>query len=179
MLKFILFVFLVSTILSHSEVQCNCGALTSSTCFDSVTTKWNNKSIGQSLINWIESLNKIESLTGGYKDHIFLTKNIKEFSLKNKVGSGIQYIANIDCSTEKSIGPAWMKPSTYSNDPIHDGFLYGLEDQKGELTGCLEIRDDIDNFVVDIVCHQLCKVYIILYFQVITLFLYILTWKRF
>ena len=154
MLKFSLFVFLVSTILRHSEVQCNCGALTSSTCFDSVTTKWNKKSIGQSLKNWIESLNKIESLTDGYKDHIFMPKNIKEFSLKQKVGSGILYIGNLDCSTKKSIGPTWMKPSTYSNDPLHDGFLYGLEDENGEMTGCLILRDDIDNFMVDIVSNK-------------------------
>ena len=125
------------TISTFSEGNPNCGALVRSTCSDKITAKWNSKSVGQSLKKWIESLSKITSMTESDKEHIFLRKIAKEFEPKDNTESRIQYITNVDCQTKKRIGPTWMKPSTYSQNLLHDGFLYGMETENGEMTGYL------------------------------------------
>ena len=135
MWKVLSVLFLSLSISTFSEGLANCGALVRSTCSDKTTTKWNSKSVGQSLKKWIESVSKITSMTESDKEHIFLRKIAKEFELKDNTGSRVQYITNVDCKTKKSVGPTWMKPSTYSQNLLHDGFLYGMENENGEMTG--------------------------------------------
>ena len=139
--------YLILTILLPSTAQSNCGTLVRSTCSDSITTEWNKKLIGQSLKGWMSSLTKITSILEREKEHIFIRKNIKVFELKANPrfeesgsmlsGFGVHYISNVECSTKKSTGPIWRKPSIYSANLLHDGFLYGIEDDNGEMTGCL------------------------------------------
>ena len=142
--KSIVFVFLIlcilfvnSCILRMSHENDICGTLVRSTCSDNVTTKWNKISVGHTLKHWIKSLAKITSKHGYNKEHIFLSKKMNQFRLKDNTGYGVHYIANFDCKTQRSIGPTWLKPSIYSADPLNDGFLYGIEDENGEMTGDL------------------------------------------
>ena len=143
-LKSIVSVFLILCTLSvnsciqrMSHENDDCGTLVRSTCSDNLTTKWNKMSVGHTLKHWIKSLAKITMKHGYNKEHIFLNKKMKQFRIKDNTRSGIHYIANFDCETQRSIGPTWMKPSIYSTDPLNDGFLYGIEDENGEMTGDL------------------------------------------
>ena len=140
MLKISFFIFFNFTLLRLYEAHENCGSLVRSTCSPEVTTKWNKQSIGPSLKKWVESLTKITSMTEQDKDYIYLRKKFKEFERKNNAKSIIQYISNVDCETKKSIGPTWIKPGVFSDKLFDDGFLYGMEDEKGEMTGNLNIK---------------------------------------
>ena len=79
-------------------------------------------------------------MTESDKEHIFLRKIAKEFEPKDNTGSRVQYITNVDCQTKMRVGPTWMKPSTYSQNLLHDGFLYGMENENGEMTGYLNLN---------------------------------------
>ena len=85
------------------------------------------------------SLAKAKSISAREKPHRFLRKTVLEFDKKassgKKVGVGVQYVANLDCIEKKHVGPTWRKASTFSNTIFHDGFLYGIESENGELTG--------------------------------------------
>ena len=135
LIVFVLFV--QPCILRESQKHDDCGTLIRSTCSDNLTTKWNKKFVGPTLKHWIKSVTKISSNNGYTKEQIYLNKKIKRFTLKDGDGFGVHYIANLNCQTQKSVGPTWMKPSTYSTDPLHDGFLYGIENENGEMTGDL------------------------------------------
>ena len=111
--------FIVSMYLSVFMSQCwivqsNCGSQISSTCSDNLTTKWNSKFVSDSLKKWIRSLTNIESLlTPNENPAQNYTMALKFIMSKNgNAGIGVEYIANLDCTTKKSIGPTWMKPST-------------------------------------------------------------------
>ena len=82
-------------------------------------------------------ITKITSMKESDKEHIFLRKIAIQFEPKDNTGSRVQYITNVDCQTKKRVGPTWMKPSTYSQNLLHDGFLYGMENENGEMTGYL------------------------------------------
>ena len=76
------------------------------------------------------------------KENFFLPKTVIVFE-KNKLGGvtgeGVRYIVNRDCSRKRHIGPTWRKYSPFGNTQFHDGFLYGIEDDNGELKGCYTI----------------------------------------
>ena len=134
---------LILNLVNYSESHPNCGTLTRSTCADSITTKWNKDSVGKHLKNWINSISKIRSMQEQEKENFFLRKTVIVFETKNKrggvTGEGVRYIANRDCSRKRHIGPTWRKTSIFSNTKFDDGFLYGIEDDNGELTGCYAI----------------------------------------
>ena len=159
--KSVVFVFLMvfvtfvqSCVLRKSQHHNDCGALIRSTCSDNLSTKWNKKSVGPTLKHWIKSVTKISSKHGYNKEHIYLNKKIKQFKVKDNDGFGVQYISNLDCQSQKTVGPTWMKPSTYSNDPLHDGFLYGMENENGEITGNLIW---LKSFLLYAECLMSCK----------------------
>ena len=130
---------LILNFVNYSESYPNCGTLTRSTCTDSITTKWYKESVGEHLKNWIKSISKIRSIPEREKENFFLRKTVLLFEMKNKrlgvMAEGVQYIANRDCSKKKHIGPTWRKTSIFSNAQFDDGFLYGIEDSNGDLTG--------------------------------------------
>ena len=114
------------------EQNLNFGSFIKTTCPDNVTTKWNKISIGTTLKTWIDSINEITPVIG--KEHYFRKKAVSMFEDKWKK-DGITYIANMDCTRNQTFGPTWRKPSTFSSTQFQDGFLYGIEDINGELTG--------------------------------------------
>ena len=120
----------------------NCGSLAKSTCDDSMTTEWNSHDIGQTLTNWVKSITRLRSMPEKDIKLFFLRKTLVTFDEKDHYGNGkcntndiVGYISNIKCDEEKHYGPAWRKTSNCSGTQFFDGFLYGYEDQNGELTG--------------------------------------------
>ena len=114
-----------------------CGDLIKSTCHDNITTKWNHKNISNILKEWIKS---IEHRSERQKFRIndvntstLISKKVKKDYMTQKV----QYIANLDCSTKRSIGPIWKTPpnTVTRKSQFHNGFLYGSEDENSRLTG--------------------------------------------
>ena len=45
----------------------------------------------------------------------------------------------MNCSSKRSLGPTWQTAGTTSGRQFHDGFLYGVEDRKGTLTGWKQV----------------------------------------
>ena len=134
------FLCLISHQMTISEGHLNCGTLARSTCSDSETTKWNSQMIGNSLKRWMSSLMKVRSMPKRDEAKIFQRKKMIDFEILNKFGKpvgiqGIQYISNTDCISKKNIGPTWRKTSIASGTIFHDGFLYGGENESGEMTG--------------------------------------------
>ena len=83
---------------------------------------------------------KVRSMPKRDEAKIFLRKKMIDFEIINKFGKpvgiqGIQYISNTDCISKKNIGPTWRKTSIASGTIFHDGFLYGRENESGEMTG--------------------------------------------
>ena len=130
---------LILNLVNYAECQANCGTLARSTCSDDVSTKWNKNSVGETLAKWIANIKRISTMPEKEKEHYFLRKTILNFKTKNTrgkvLGNGVQFIANRDCSRKRHIGPTWRKTSTFSGTQFNDGFLYGVEDDNGDLTG--------------------------------------------
>ena len=124
----------------YLEDQTSCGIAVKSDCNDNITTKWNTQHIKKNLKNWIQSISKIDLLSSEDIERINIKKTLLIFDEKdiitNKtIGRGMQFIGNIDCSNLKHVGPTRRKPSLFSKRQFHDGFLYGVEDGHGEITG--------------------------------------------
>ena len=120
----------------------NCGTLVKSTCADSMTSEWNSHDIRQTLKDWVKSITRLQSMPEKDTELYFLRKMLVTFEEKDYYGNGrfngndiVGYISNIKCEEEKHYGPSWRKPSNFSGTQFFDGFLYGYEDQNGELTG--------------------------------------------
>ena len=118
----------------------SCGIAVKSDCVDNITTKWNTQHIKKNLKHWIQSISTIDSFSSKDFEKPEIKKTLLMFDEKdiitNKtIGRGMQFIGNIDCSNLKHVGPTWRKPSLFSMRQFHDGFLYGEEDSRGELTG--------------------------------------------
>ena len=130
---------LILNLVSYSECHPNCGTLARSSCTDDITTKWNKDSVGETLRKWILSIGKIRSMPERETKHFFLRKTVSKYQMMSKsgknIGDGVMFISNRNCSTNRHIGPTWRKSSTYSRSQFDDGFLYGIEDDNGELTG--------------------------------------------
>ena len=130
---------LVFVLLFYCECvqKLNCGCLVKSTCFDDITTKWNKDDISKHLKTWIKGVVKLTSFKVGEEKHFYLKKTFKQ------TGNIVRYIANVNCSSKctlkSSFGPTWRTAGEISNNQFHDGFLYGVEDTHGMLTGLLSI----------------------------------------
>ena len=140
--NFLALVTILFNSVNLSSCGVNCGTIAKSTCDDSMTTEWNSHDIGQTLKNWVESIKKIRSMPEKAIELFFLRKTLVTFEEKHHCGNGrrndndiVGYISNIKCDEEKRYGPAWRKTSNFSGTQFFDGFLYGYEDQNGELTG--------------------------------------------
>ena len=140
--KFLALISILFNSMNLSICGLNCGSIAKSTCDDSMTTEWNRHDIGQTLKNWVKSITKLRSMPEKDTKLFFLRKTLVTFNKKNPQGSGkcdgndiVGYISNIKCDEEKHYGPAWRKTSNFSGTQFFDGFLYGYEDQNGELTG--------------------------------------------
>ena len=83
---------------------------------------------------WIRSITKITSMEEADKQYFYLKKTVQQGYNKGE-GLIIQYIANLNCSSKKHFGPTWRKAGVISGIQFHDGFLYGIEDENGTLTG--------------------------------------------
>ena len=132
---------LILNLVNYSECHPNCGTLARSSCTDDITTKWNKDSVGENLRKWINSIEKIISMPERDTKHFFLRKTVIMYEMRDRstkgkvIGNMFSLISNRNCSTNKHIGPTWRKPSTFSKNLFNDGFLYGIEDDNGELTG--------------------------------------------
>ena len=124
---------LTSLIYCNCAQSLNCGSFVRSTCTDDVTTEWNKHSIGKNLRTWITSISEITPTNPQF----YLPKTLFNFQDVKKVEM-VKFIANKDCLTDKTYGPTWRKTSTFSSTQFHDGFLYGIEDETGELTGMVK-----------------------------------------
>ena len=140
--KCIVSIYLSVLMSQHALAQSNCGYQIRSTCSYDLTTKWNAKFVGNSLKKWFSSLTNITSIQERYENHTQnYTTALKLIMGKNgNAGIGVEYISNLDCSTKQSIGPTWMKPSNYSSNLLEDGFLYGQENDLGEMTGYIKLN---------------------------------------
>ena len=129
-------VFLIHTSVNNSKYKPNlkCGVLIKSSCADDKTTDWNKKSIGHSLKSWIQSIRKVDTLTKQESYKSFLPKFLATFKDHQKF-EHVQSIANINCDRNTATGPIWKKPSIFSYKQFYDGFLYGVENEAGEMTG--------------------------------------------
>ena len=133
----------------------SCGWAVKSNCDDYITTKWNSKAIGKNLRNWFRSISRIssEDISQPYLRKTLLMFDERNIVSNQKIGTGAQFVGNIDCSSLKHVGPTWRKPSMFSMMQFHDGFLYGTEDIDGELSG---------NFSVgNLLYESLCIIYLI------------------
>ena len=141
MIRLISFILPVAIFLIHASVNnskykpnLNCGVLIKSICTDDETTDWNKKSIGHILKSWIQSITKLDVMTEQESYESFLPKLLSTFKDYQKV-QHIQSIANINCHKNTATGPVWKKPSRFSSTQFNDGFLYGVENEAGEMTG--------------------------------------------
>lgn len=139
MWKSIFTIYTSVSIITHSIAQSNCGVEVRSTCSDKPTTKWNTKFVDRSLKEWMSSLTNFTSIQQQYVNQAQNYSKALKIIMSKKINSciGVQYIANLDCSTKKSIGYSWRKPIDNSSYLFDDGFLYGREDLLGEMTGNL------------------------------------------
>ena len=135
-------VFLTVILLASNYGQCEkssaCGVSVQSTCMDEVTTKWNKYFIGENLKKWFRSIKRIITLKD--KEYSIFRKTLLMFEEKDnisgkKMGYGVQFIANRNCTIKKHFGPTWRKTSIFSSNQFHDGFLYGKEDNNEQITG--------------------------------------------
>ena len=138
--KFSLFlpvaVFLIHALENNSKYKpiLTCGVLVKSSCADDETSDWNRNSVGQQLKSWIQSISRIDMITKQESYKYFRPKSLMTFKdyAKNEY---IKMIGKRDCPSTKTTGPVWKKPSTFSSKQFHDGFLYGVENEAGEMTG--------------------------------------------
>ena len=124
---------------SEAKDLSSCGLAVKSNCDDYITTKWNSKAIGKNLRKWFRSISRIssEDISQPYIKKTLLMFDERYIVSNQKIGTGAQFVGNIDCSSLKHVGPTWRKPSLFSMRQFHDGFLYGTEDIDGELSGNL------------------------------------------
>ena len=129
-------VFLIHASINNSRYKPNlsCGVLIKSICTDDETTDWNNNLIGHNLKSWIQSIRKLDMLTEQESYKSFLPKFLSTFKDHQKE-QHIQSIANLNCHKNSAAGPVWKKPSIFSYTQFRDGFLYGIENESGEMTG--------------------------------------------
>ena len=110
----------------------NCGVLVKSSCSDNLTTKWNKNNIGMELKLWIKGIQIVTSVEEGDKQNF----NLRKIVFQENESKMIRDIINLNCLINKStVGPIWQTAGTASNDQFHDGFLYGMEDKTGSITG--------------------------------------------
>ena len=100
---------------------------------------WNRRNISDTLKTWIRSIDRIGVMTN--TENKAQTSVIRKKMRKDYASQKLTYIGNLNCTNRKSFGPIWKTPTTLgpktltNNLQFHNGFLYGIEDQNGSLTG--------------------------------------------
>ena len=114
-----------------------CGDPIKSTCHDNITTKWNHKNISNILKEWIGSIERRSGRNKFGMNDFDTRSSIGKKLRKDYMTQNVQFIGNLDCSTNRSIGPIWKTPpdTVTRKSQFHNGFLYGLEDESSRLTG--------------------------------------------
>ena len=112
----------------------NCGSFVHSSCEDSLSVEWNKKNIGMELKSWIKSIKKLTSEEIQNNAHSTSRKGIWEAKGWDN-STIIRGISNLDCVAKKTVGVSWQSAGTSSKDQFHDGFLYGIKNEKGSMTG--------------------------------------------
>lgn len=146
-LSTIFVLYLISIFLTYCKCEdsLNCGAIVKSTCKDDITTKWNRNDVSKGLKTWMNGIVMLTSMKEGEQKHFNLRKTVKQES------NIVRYIGNVNCTLKTSFGPTWRTAGEISKDQFHDGFLYGVEDENGTLTGLLLIIVVYQN-VISIFC---------------------------
>ena len=147
-IKLIFFSLFCSVILfrvHQSLSNINCGSLIRSTCNDIETTKWNRKNVTFHIKEWFRSIDIIDrglQTQESHKKHFLAKKFRRDFDFPR-----ITYIGNFDCKGKKTIGPVWKTPmgTLIKKMQFHNGFLYGLEDSNGRLSGEFKFISQLDN----------------------------------
>ena len=118
-----------------NEHNDNCGVLVKSSCCDNLTTKWNKKNVGQELKIWLKEIHILTPVQERDKHNFNLRKKV----LHEKGSKYIRYIGNINCSNKNMVGPIWQIAGTINGisymNQFYNGFLYGIEDKTGSMTG--------------------------------------------
>ena len=132
---FAIFCFVILFCVCQSLSNINCGSLIKSTCNDVETTKWNRKNVTFHIKEWFRSIDIIDrglQTQESHKKHFLAKKFRRDFDFPR-----ITYIGNFDCNRKKTIGPVWKTPTgtLIKKMQFHNGFLYGLEDNNGRLSG--------------------------------------------
>ena len=117
---------------SECEHDSNCGSFVKSTCRKNLSSKWNYIDIGFHLKMWFKQIKIRTSLKNVRKKHLYSRMKVDHHDFKI-----VRYIGNMNCTTKNSIGPTWRTAGTISNNQYYDGFLYGQEDEKGNLSGMI------------------------------------------
>ena len=129
-------VFFIHALENNSKYKPNlsCGVLVKSTCADDETSDWNRNSVGQNLKSWIQSITEVDMMSKQENYKFFRPKSLMTFKdyAKNEC---IKMIGKRDCPGDKTTEAVWKKPSTFSSKQFHDGFVYGVENEAGEMTG--------------------------------------------
>ena len=120
-----------SSVNGNNNQNTNCGVFMKSSCSDTINTRWNKKNIGNELKLWLKGIQKLHSLEIGERVNFSLRKKVYQ-EPDSKI---IRRIGNVDCLTKNTVGPVWRTAGTISKDQFHDGFLYGIEDETGSMTG--------------------------------------------
>ena len=102
-----------------------------STCYNVGTTKWNKHNVGENLKLWIQSVDQVPLKRNGLKTQSNYKKRIKRHPRSNI----LTFIGNMECSSEKIIGPIWKIGGLASRRQFHNGFLYGTLNEEEALTG--------------------------------------------
>ena len=145
----LIFVALFCSVILFRVHQClsniNCGSLIRSTCNDIETTKWNRKNVTFHLKEWFRSIDIIDrglQTQESHKKNFLAKKFRRDFDFPR-----ITYISNFDCNGKKTIGPVWKTPmgTLIKKMQFHNGFLYGLEDSNGRLSGEFKFISQLDN----------------------------------
>ena len=102
-----------------------------STCFNLGTTKWNRNNVEENLKLWIKSIHEVPVTQIGKNIQFEHRKVVKRHPRTNI----LTFIASIEGSTNKYVGPVWKIAGLASRRQFHNGFLYGKLNEEELLTG--------------------------------------------
>ena len=112
-------------------VTLSCIDLVNSTCPSFYTSRWNKDNIGESLKQWIGSVEPLPLSESKKNQHMSHQRKIQKHP-RTKV---LTFIGRIDCISNKVDGPIWKIGGLTSKRQFHNGFFYGHLDENEELTG--------------------------------------------
>ena len=84
---------------------------------------------------WIKGIEMFGKLEESDKEYYFLPKKL----FKDPDSKSLRYIGNLNCLNKTTFGPIWKTPpeAISKTAQYRNGFLYGIEDGHGKLTGLI------------------------------------------